>query len=94
MTTYITPDTTYNGRHTLRSNRRRSDVFTAKELSAMATPGTPLVVWEHSGTVQGVNLYVRTRFIAQEDGSLIGYSADGDRTIIHPADRRIRVMTK
>lgn len=90
---FITADT-HTGRHTLRSNKVRSDVFTAQELAAMATPGTPLVLWEYHGTVRGVNLFGRTRFMAQEDGALVGYSADGSCVIIHPAARRIRVMTK
>lgn len=91
---YITPDTTYTGRHTITSNRRRSDVFTARELAAMTTPGVPLTLWEYHGTVHGVNLFGRTRFLAQEDGSLVGYSADGSRVIIHPADRKVRVITR
>lgn len=88
------PADTYAGRHSLRSNKVRSDVFTAAELAAMTTGDTPIVLWEYHGTVHGVNLYGRHRFVAQADGSLVGYAANGARTIIHPADRRLRVMTK
>lgn len=90
---YIAPDT-YTGRWTRQGNKIRSDVFTAAELAAMVAPDATLVVWEYFGTVRGLASYHRTRFVAQADGSLVGYSASGACTIIHPAGRRIRVMTR
>jgi len=82
---------TYTGKWTVRGSRR-SDVFTAAELAAM-TDGI-IVLWEFSGHVNGQPLYARTRFVGQADGSLAGYDSDGTRTIIHPADRKIRIITK
>lgn len=91
MTTHIAADT-YTGRHMIRSNKKRSGVFTAQELAAMASEARPF--WEFSGHVQGVALYVRTRFVGQPDGSLRGYDSTGRLVIIHPTDRKIRVITK
>ncbi len=91
MDSYIAADT-YTGRHTLRSNGKRSDVFTARELAAM-TPGEERPFWEFSGHVRGVALYVRTRFVGQEDGSLAGYCSEGRLVVIHPADRKVCVLT-
>ena len=82
---------TYTGKYTV-TGSRNSDVFTAAELAAMFT-GT-FVVWEHVGTVSGRSLWGRTRFVAQPDGSLAGFDSDGVCKIIHPADRRLRIITK
>jgi hypothetical protein len=91
---FIAADT-FTGRHTLRSNAARSDVFTAAELAAGGKVGEVLVLWESAGRMHdGVRLFCRTRFVPQADGSLHGYDSDGVRKIIHPADREIRVMTK
>lgn len=86
---------TYAGKWTARGTRR-SDVFTAGELAAMTETMTDrtIVLWEFSGHVNGQPLYVRTRFVGQADGSLAGYDSDGALTIIHPADREIRIITK
>jgi len=86
----IAPDT-YTGTWTVRGTRR-SDVFTAAELAAMADG--VIVLWEFVGHVNGQPLWARTRFVGQADGSLAGYNSDGTRTIIHPADRKVRVLTK
>jgi len=91
---FIAADT-FTGRHTLRSNTARNDVFTAAELAATGTVGEILVLWESAGRMRdGVRLFCRTRFVPQADGSLHGYDNDGVRKIIHPAKRKIRVMTK
>lgn len=93
MDRHIARDT-HTGRHMLTSNTVRSDVFTAAELARMAASGDVIVLWEYAGRVRtGKDLYVRTRFVGQEDGSLVGYAGDGHLSIIHPADRRIRVIT-
>ena len=90
---YLARDT-YTGKHTLRSNRVRSDVFEARELAAMAN-GQVIVLWESMGhTRGGVQLFARSRYLPQADGSLVAYNADGGRTLIHPADRKIRIRTK
>lgn len=86
---------TYTGKHIARG-ARRSDIFTASELAAMAETMTnrTIVLWEFCGHVNGQPIYGRTRFVAQPDGSLAGYDSEGVCTIIHPADRKIRVITK
>lgn len=91
---YLSRDT-YTGRHTLRSNSVRSDAYTARELAAFGTVGEVMVLWESAGKMcYGVTLWVRSRFVPQADGSLVGYNAEGGRSIVHPADRTLRVLTK
>lgn len=91
---YLARDT-YTGRHTLRSNRVRSATYTARELASFGKVGEVLVLWESAGTMRdGVALYVRSRFIPQADGSLVGYDAEGGRSVVHPAERTVRVRTK
>lgn len=87
----ITADT-YTGRHTIVSDRR-SDVFTARELSALAC-GKVVVYWEFAGHVNGRPLFCRHRFMPQADGSLAGFDSKGACKIVHPADREIRILTK
>lgn len=88
------PRDTYQGKHTLRSNRVRSDVFEARELAAMAN-GQVIVLWESAGHMRdGVQLFCRARYMPLSDGSLVGYDWAGAREIIHPADRKIRIWTK
>lgn len=82
------------GKRQLTGTARRSDVFTAAELATTAPDGTPFTLWEFSGHVGGQPLWTRTRYIAQGDGSLVGYDAEGARKIIHPRDREIRILTK
>lgn len=91
MNLYLAPDA-HTGRHSLRSNKVRSDVFSARELAEM-TQGEERIFWEFSGHVNGVALYVRIRFVGQQDGRLVGYSSEGTRIVIHPADRKVRVIT-
>lgn len=93
MPDYIARDT-YQGPHSRHSNKILSGTFLARELAALSPVGAVFALWEHRGTVNGVALYGRTRFVGQEDGSLHGYDSDGVCKIIHPADRRIRVVTK
>lgn len=84
---------TYTGRHTVNATRT-TGVFTAAELAAMGTVGAVLVLWEFHGHAFGRPLFGRVRFVPQADGSLVGYDADGVAKVIHPADRRIRVIIK
>lgn len=90
---FIAPDT-YVGRWTrrIRPGTHRNDLFTAAELATLFT--VPAAIWEYSGGVGGRDLYVRTRYVGQADGTLAGYDSDGRCTIIHPADRKIRILTK
>lgn len=73
---------------------RQADTFTARELGAFANAEGWIIVWEFSGhTRAGSPIFVRSRFLQAEDGSLHGYDSEGVKKIIHPADRAIRVLT-
>lgn len=85
---------THTGRWARPANGVRSDVFTARELVEIFGVGQVRIVWEFSGHTHGEALYCRTRFIGQEDGSLAAYAKDGHLVLVHPADRRIRIITR
>jgi hypothetical protein len=86
---------TYTGRWTLRGDNLPSRRFTARKLASLGKVGEVLVLWECAGSMPGgERLYVRTSFVPQADGSLVGYDADGARKVIHPAERVLRVRTK
>lgn len=91
---YIAPDT-YTGRYTV-SNLKpgyQPDAFTAAELATLATEG---VLWESFGTPHGFRRehFARTRYVADSDGNLHCYASDGHKVIVHPADRKLRIVTK
>jgi hypothetical protein len=94
---YIARDT-YEGRWSRVGlpQGHRSDLFYARELAEMlGATGEPFIVWEASGHVRaGKPLFVRTRFVANADGSLTGYNAEGGISVVHPADRVVGVLTK
>jgi hypothetical protein len=72
----------------------RADTFTAAELSAHFGQ-EEFVIWESAGQSRGgYELFCRSRYVAQADGSLAGYDANGRRVIIHPAARNLRILTK
>lgn len=91
---YIARDT-YTGRYTTNNLRPGYSVssFTAAELAAFATEG---VLWESFGTPRGSRRehFARTRYVADSDGNLHCYSADGHKVIVHPADRVLRIVAK
>lgn len=94
---YIARDT-HAGRHWFagRTGARRTDVFTAAELAAMCPatgPDGEFVLFEVVELANNRRMYKRTRFIADADGALHGYTSDGARVIIHPADRKLRILT-
>lgn len=82
----------------IRPGAHRVSTFLASELAAMDLPtqaAGELVIWESAGHMQGgAELFVRSRYVAQEDGSLVGYDADGRRIIRHPATRALTILTK
>jgi hypothetical protein len=94
---YLARDT-YEGRWTRvgLAAGQRSDLFYARELAAMlGQDGQEFTVWEASGHVRaGQPLFVRTRFVANADGSLTGYNAEGGVSVVHPADRVVGVLTR
>lgn len=83
---------TYAGRYVVRTAGKRSDVFTARELVEMFGAGKVAVLWEVNKL--DASMAHRNRWIGQADGSMAGFNSDGVCVIIHPADRRIRVITK
>jgi len=67
--------------------------YMAGELAGMLDG--EFVVWESAGHLRnGRELFHRARYVGQSDGSLAGYDSNGRRTIIHPADRRLVILTK
>lgn len=88
---YIGKDT-QTGRHTVAFNPAKYRVaeYTAREIGRLAGTG---VIFESFGHVNGREHFSRSRYIANEDGSITMYNSDGGRSIIHPADRVIRVLT-
>lgn len=105
MTATVTPacyiaKSAHQGRWTkvLKPGSFRMDAFSARELATAENIPTletgEFVLWEFSGTTRGgLAQFHRTRFVAQADGSLAAYAADGHLVIIFPADRVIRVLT-
>lgn len=93
---YIAPDT-YKGRWTiaLGPNRRAAGYFavhmTAAEIAAEAAQG---VLWDSFGTPRGRRYehFGRTRYVADSEGNLHCYNADGPKSSVYPADRVIRVL--
>ncbi len=85
---------TYAGRHSIhRPNAKvRAATYTAVELAALAPTG---VIWESFGaTFPGRESFGRQRYIADGAGNLHIYASDGHKVIVHPAARKLRVLTK
>lgn len=88
---YITKDT-YTGRHTTALRKGfRVTVWTARELAELAPEG---VIFESFGTVGGIEKFGRSRYQADSDGNLHLYDSDGAKKIVHPASRKLRIITK
>ncbi|KAF4408615.1 hypothetical protein [Streptomyces lycii] len=51
-------------------------------------------MFESFGHVGGVERFSRTRYVADSAGRLHCYDSDGARKIIHPAGRKLRILTK
>lgn len=67
--------------------------FTAAALAQVLGPeGT---FWEfHGHTRSGRPLFGRTRYVADAEGNLAVYSPEGRLVIVHPAGRKIGVLTR
>ena len=66
----------------------------ASKLSSLAG-GDEIAIWEFSGHLRnGKPLFCRTRVRAGADGNLLGFDSNGQRTIIHPADRVIKILVQ
>lgn len=88
----IAPDT-YAGhwvRHGIPAGMRVS-VFTAAQLAAHATEG---VMWASFGHVGGREGFGRDRYVADPAGNLHVYDSTGRKVIIHPADRKLRILAR
>jgi hypothetical protein len=92
--TYIGKDT-YTGTHVVwgAPKGHKVTVWESRELAQFATGGV-VVLFESFGHVNGREGFTRTRFMADPEGNLHGYDGEGARKIIHPADRKLRVLTK
>jgi hypothetical protein len=85
---YLVKDS-YEGRHTTRVGKYRVSVFAASELAEMNEAG---VLWISFGHVNGTERFSRNRYVAGPDGSLHLYASEGGKVIVHPADRKLRVL--
>jgi len=90
---YIARDT-YAGRHSIhRPNAKvKAGMFEAREIADMDSEG---VIWESFGaTFPGRESFGRSRYVADGEGNLHIYDSEGALVIIHPADRKIRLLTR
>jgi len=90
MNDYIARDT-YTGKYTMKlnANKHKVAVYTAREIAGFVAEGA---VFESFGTVYGKEQFGRTRYIADAEGNLHCYDSEGVRKIIHPADRKLRIL--
>jgi hypothetical protein len=91
MPEYIAKDS-YSGKQstTVRKGMRVT-IWEARELAALAPGG---VIFESFGHVNGREMFGRTRYVADAAGNLHCYDSDGARKIIHPAARKLRIITR
>ncbi len=90
---YIARDA-YEGRHSIHrpNGKVKAGTFLAIEIAEMASEG---VIWESFGaTFPGRESFGRSRYIADADGNLHVYDSNGRKIIVHPARRRLRLLTK
>lgn len=88
---YIAREVGYTGRQTVIRKSPKAASFTAAEIAAMAPTG---IIWESFGhPFPGKEGFGRSRYVAAPNGDLHIYATDGHLVIIHPAARRIRVLT-
>lgn len=90
---FIAPDT-YTGTYTRRGIPAGFRVAhgTAAEIAAAMPTG---VMWVSFGHLRcGREGFGRTRFVADSTGALHCYASNGNRVIIHPADRELRFLAK
>ncbi|MGW2515035.1 hypothetical protein ACWC0A_37835 [Streptomyces scopuliridis] len=84
---------TYVGKHSVVGIRAglRVTAWNAGELAGLSREG---VIFDSFGHLRsGRELFGRTRYVADAEGNLHCYSSDGAKTIIHPAGRRLRILT-
>ena len=90
---------TYTGRWRVTKSPRNAAYgigsASARDLADTYGAGTPFIIWEYAGNLHnGLRLFARTRFIADSEGDLHGYDSNGRKVIIHPADRKVRFLTR
>lgn len=85
----------YTGKHTVAfsPSKHRVALYTASEIAAMVPANENFPIFESFGHVRGVEHFARTRFLTDGTGRLFGYDSDGALKIIHPAGRKLRVLT-
>lgn len=88
---YIERDT-HTGRATVKFNpaKYRVAVYTAAELAELAPVSA---IFDSFGSIGGVEHFGRTRYVADAAGNLHCYDSDGAKKIIHPAERKLRILT-
>lgn len=91
---YVAPDAHVSEPPAL-GNWRPSVTVTVRELAAQPVNRQGfLVIWEHVGSIDGVQQYERTRYLPQADGSMAGYTIAGNRFSHYPADHKIRILLR
>ncbi len=88
MPEYIDADT-YAGRWYRPQGKFLTDTYTAGELAELGIT----VMWKSFGHVNGVEMFGRDRFLADSEGNLHVYAQDGHKVIVHPFQRRLRILT-
>lgn len=90
MNEYIGKDT-YTGKQTLtlNTNKHKVSVYTAQEIAGFLSKGA---VFESFGSVYGKERFGRTRYVADSEGNLHCYDSNGEKKIVHPADRKLRIL--
>lgn len=90
MSDYIAKDT-YTGKQTmtLNANKHKVTIYTAREIAGFLSEGA---VFESFGSVYGKERFGRTRYVADSAGNLHCYDSNGRKIIVHPADRKLRIL--
>jgi len=85
---------TYAGKYSIHRPvaKVKAGVFLASEIAEMAPEG---IVWVSFGaTFPGRESFGRERYVADEEGNLHVYDSNGAKVIVHPAGRKLRLLTK
>lgn len=88
---YLAPDT-YTGLYTvgIRASTR-VETWSARSLAILSGEGA---IFESIGYVHGLEKFTRSRYVADQQGNLHCYNAEGAKSIVHPADRPLRILIK
>ena len=91
---YIERDT-YAGRWTVQKRNAVADTYLVEELAEFADSNDRLVLWTSAGRMAGTGreLFGRMRFVVDAAGNLHGFDSRGEKKIVHPVGRELRILT-